>query len=103
MNHPEEARRIRIALEESGLKATELAGRAGLSKSAISRYCNGEIVMSNKTAGRIGEILHVNPAWLMCFSDDKILYETISLEGFTPAQIEEIRKFAEFVKMRDSQ
>lgn len=62
------AQRLRDALYESNLKPAELAKSSGVSKSSISQYLKGTCVPSNLSAKAMGEVLGVNPLWLMGFS-----------------------------------
>ena len=71
MKHIETANRINEALAESGLTAQELVNRTGLNKASISQYRNGTHRPSNKTSALIGEVLDVNPLWLMGFDVEK--------------------------------
>ena len=71
MKHELTARRLNEALEEANMTAQELAKKSGVSKASISQYRNGSHKPSNKSSGRIGEVLGVNPLWLMGFDVDK--------------------------------
>lgn len=61
------AKRLRLALDNSGMKSQELAEKAQVSKSSISQYVNGSHAPSNISAGKIGKVLGVDPLWLMGF------------------------------------
>lgn len=67
MKYEETARRIRLALNNKGMKAIELAERTGIGRSSISHYVNGSHEPSNVTAYKMANVLDVNPAWLMGF------------------------------------
>lgn len=69
MKYPEIARRFNYILNLRNMRAQELAEKAHMSKSAISHYVNGNRSPNNSTAVILGEILSVNPLWLMDLSD----------------------------------
>lgn len=66
------ARRIRQALSNAGMSAKELSEKTGVREASISQYVNGYHKPSNISAGKIGEILNVNPLWLMGFDEPMI-------------------------------
>lgn len=61
------AKRIQLALSNSNMKPQELANKSGIGKSSISQYVNGSHIPGNISAEKIGNILQVNPLWLMGF------------------------------------
>lgn len=61
------ASRLKSAMEYKNIKAQELADKAGINKSSISQYVNGSHTPSNINAGKLGNVLDVNPLWLMGF------------------------------------
>lgn len=61
------SKRLLLALSNSNMKPQELADKSGVSKSSISQYVNGSHSPSNISSGKMGEILNVNPLWLMGF------------------------------------
>ena len=67
MNHPEEARRIQLAMQNAGISQQELAERSGIGKASISHYVNGRYIPTNKAAYKLSLVLNVNPVWLMGF------------------------------------
>ena len=67
MKYPEIARRFNQIMNIRGLKAVDLAEKAGIGKASISQYVNGNHAPSNDTAQTLGDILKVNPLWLMGF------------------------------------
>ncbi len=73
------AKRLRLALDNAGMKSKELAEKSQVSKSSISQYINGSHAPSNISAGKIGKVLGVNPLWLMGF-DTPMLKEDSSAE-----------------------
>lgn len=90
--HMKTAYRLRECLAEHDMKATELADRIGLNRSAITHYTTGTSCPKNDTAQKIAEVFKVNPLWLMELSDDKYLksdyqlqlseHETLLIEAF---------------------
>ena len=79
MNNEITAKRLRLALDNAGMKSKELAEKSQVSKSSISQYINGSHAPSNISAGKIGKVLGVNPLWLMGF-DTPMLKEDSSAE-----------------------
>ena len=65
MKFPETAKRLKYALKD--MSQQELANRSGVSKASISQYVNGTNKPSNISAGKIAQVLDVNPMWLMGF------------------------------------
>lgn len=65
--YQETAARLRSALDRAGLRAQDLANQSGIGKSSISQYLSGSHAPSNKSAGRMADVLGVNPVWLMGF------------------------------------
>ena len=61
------ARRIMKALSDNNMRAQDLANATGINKASISQYVNGSHAPSNINAGKMGEVLHVSPLWLMGF------------------------------------
>lgn len=70
--------RLKLALKQAGIKATELSGKSGVSKSSISQYINGLYVPSNINAGAMAKVLGVNPLWLMGFEVPMNSYNDVS-------------------------
>ncbi len=91
--HMKTAYRLRECLEEHNMKATELADRLGLNRSAITHYTNGTSCPKNDTAQRMADIFKVNPLWLMELSDDKYEpKEDFVVTGEEQLLIESMRK-----------
>lgn len=67
MKYPEIASRFNYVLNLRGLKAKELSDKTGINKASISQYVNGNHCPSNEKAKILGDILRVNPLWLMGF------------------------------------
>ncbi len=67
MKHEVTAKRLKDAMTNKNMIAQDLADRSGVSKSSISQYINGTHKPSNLSAGRMAEVLGVDPLWLMGF------------------------------------
>lgn len=67
MKYEVTARRIRQALSDAGLSAKELSELADIREASMSQYVNGYHKPSNLNAGKIGDVLGLNPLWLMGF------------------------------------
>lgn len=65
------ANRLKEAMNDINISSAELSRRVGMGKSSISQYVNGSHMPSNLSAGRLGKVLGVNPAWLMGYDVDK--------------------------------
>ena len=89
MKYPEIARRFNYILNLRNMRAQELAEKAHMSKSAISHYVNGNRSPNNSTAVILGDILSVNPLWLMDLSD------TMSEESFNYYDNDDTRMIAQ--------
>lgn len=61
------AKRIQLALSNSNMRSQDLADKSGIGKASISQYVNGSHAPGNISAQRMGEVLNVNPLWLMGF------------------------------------
>lgn len=48
----------------------EMAKKTGLSKSAITRFVNGENIPNQESIDKIAKAYNVNPAWLMGYDVD---------------------------------
>lgn len=61
------AKRLKMALDDTGISQQDLADKSGVAKASISQYVNGSHAPSNISSGKIAKILGVNPLWLMGF------------------------------------
>lgn len=57
--------RIKELMEYFGINQTELCGKTGLQKSALSNYLNGDREPRQDQISLIVDPFNVNPAWLM--------------------------------------
>lgn len=67
MKYPLTARRLRQAMAEKKITASQLASRARLSNASISQYYNGAHTPNDSAAEKMGKVLGVNLLWLMGF------------------------------------
>lgn len=71
-NNKEIGNRIRSRRKELKLSVDQVAEEAGLAKTTIYRYESGDIKQIKLAViERLGEILKVNPAWLLGKTDNK--------------------------------
>lgn len=85
------AKRLQIALLSANMSQQELVEKTGIHKASISQYINGVHAPSNINASKIGEILEVEPLWLMGFNV-KMKKEFSYDEGTKDAEF--IKKFS---------
>lgn len=57
--------RINEGMTMRGLTAAELAVKAGMNKSSLSRYLSGETIPRSLAIGKLAAALDVSPAWLL--------------------------------------
>ena len=65
------AQRLREAMADAEISASELAEKSKVSKSSISQYYNAYQSPSNLSAMAMAKVLGVNPVWLMGFDEPK--------------------------------
>jgi transcriptional regulator with XRE-family HTH domain len=65
--YAENARRLKLAMDEAGINQAELSSRTGIGKSSLSQYMSGEHWPNNQKTGIIADVLRVDPTWLMGF------------------------------------
>ena len=109
-------KRLKQAIDESGLTYSQLESKTGISKSALQRYATG---MTKKipvdTIVAIAQVLNVSAAWIMGWSeednksnvnfspatDDDIKFALFGgEEEITDEMYDEVRNFAEYVKQK---
>ncbi len=85
------AKRLQFALSNASMQQQELAEKSGVSKASISQYVNGSHIPSKISSAKIGEILNVEPMWLMGFDVEmrKNISSTSAMED-----IELLKKFS---------
>ena len=109
-------KRLKQAIDESGLTYSQLESKTGISKSALQRYATG---MTKKipvdTIVAIAQVLNVSAAWRMGWSeednksnvnfspatDDDIKFALFGgEEEITDEMYDEVKNFAEYVKQK---
>lgn len=101
MKHEKTALRLREALSDSNMTAKELSQKSKVSEASISQYYNGSHSPSNISSAKMGNVLNVNPLWLMGFDVDKVEQEPFcpneqySFKAETPEQLMDVIKNAE--------
>ena len=109
-------KRLKQAIDESGLTYSQLESKTGISKSALQRYATG---MTKKipvdTIVAIAQVLNVSAAWIMGWSeednksnvnfspatDDDIKFALFGGEEEITAELyDEVQNFAEYVKQK---
>ena len=93
MKHELTAKRLSKALSDKGIKPQELSDKSGVSKSSISQYINGSHKPSNISAGKMANVLDVNPMWLMGFDvsmEIKEIAQQRNIESFINTKDEKL-------------
>lgn len=109
-------KRLKQAIDESGLTYSQLESKTGISKSALQRYATG---MTKKipidTIVAVAQVLNVSAAWIMGWSeedsksnvnfspvtDDDIKFALFGgEEEITDEMYDEVKNFAEYVKQK---
>lgn len=109
MHLGEMIRKLRI---ENGLTQKQLGELCGMADSAIRRYESGRANPKIETIGKIADALGVSIDYLMTgkksvsdvltdiLSESNTIAAHLDGDEFTEEELEEIRKFAEFVKSK---
>lgn len=87
------AKRLRYALELKEMKQQDLADKSGVSKNSISQYLSQRSVPSNLSAGKMAQVLQVDPMWLMGYDVPMIKGNSDSSTKFDNIFPIEIHKF----------
>jgi transcriptional regulator with XRE-family HTH domain len=96
MKNPETAKRINEAMEDLHISAKELSDRSEVSQASISQYMNGSHAPSNISAQKIGNVLRVNPMWLMGFDVGK--HAPLTNVKFEDRLLEAYHKAPEYIQ-----
>jgi len=76
------------------------AEKTGLSKASVSQYAHGKNVPSNITAGKIAEVFHVDPAWIMGFDLPTPYDEALAMLNCEPdIVVAALSLYSEFQKL----
>lgn len=94
---------LRTARERKGFTQKEMAERIGVAKSTYSLYESGNREPNVQTIKKIADTLNVSADELLGIDDTPTtLAAHFEGEEYTEAEMDEIRKFAEFVKAKRS-
>lgn len=93
-------------LKKKGKQQIDLVAELGVTKGAVSQWCNGKKAPSVETARKIANFLNIK---LSDLTDERIFVDDESLKfalfggdkEITDEQLEEVKRFAKFVKDRD--
>lgn len=125
LNNSKFSTRLREAMTARSLTQSDIVRLTGINKGALSSYLSGNYLPKQQNLYKLAKVLHVSEGWLMGFLDvsDEVLYydedanpvyqealksvshpQTIAAhfdgDEYTEDELEEIKKFAEFVKQR---
>lgn len=99
--------RLRMALDQEGMKPIDLAKKMDISRGTISQYLSGVCKPKTDRIYQMSQILHVSPAWLMGFdepdyriTDDAIIEKVNSLSH---SSREMLMEYLEFLTMREKE
>ncbi len=102
--------RLKKAMEEKNISQTELCLRTGIPKSAMCQYISGAFRPKQQRTHLIARALGVSEMWLSGLeenkhekpSDDEIKFALWGgTEGITDEMYEEVKQFAEMVRLRE--
>ncbi len=92
---------LRIARERRGFSQKEMAEKIGVAKSTYSLYESGNREPNVQTIKKIADILNVSADELLGIEEIPLtLAAHFEGEEYTEAEMDEILKFAEFVKAK---
>lgn len=109
------AQRLQYLIDSTAETTYTLGEKLGLSAATISRYANAIMRPKVPTVIEMAKIFRVNPAWLMGYdvemkdpddgkprkvSDEELMFALFGGE-VTPDKLEEVKKFAEFIKSKE--
>ena len=94
---------LKIARERKGLSQKDIAEGIGVAKSTYSLYESGNREPNVQTIKKIADLLNVSADELLGIDDEP---QTIAAhfdgDEYTEEELDEIKKFAEFVKSKRS-
>ena len=97
--------RMKSLREQQNITQTDLADAVGASKQTIYKYENN--IITNIPADKIeaiASVLHCSPSYLMGWETNMPAVNTLAAhfdgDEYTPEELEEIRRYAEFVKSK---
>ena len=88
--------RLKEALADAGLKPIDLAKKAGLSHSTISRYLSGAVEPRQEAAHKLASALGVSELWLWGYDVPRIRTEAQKKNDDLVKVIAQLRKDPEF-------
>ena len=92
---------LKIARERKGISQKDLAERIGVAKSTYSLYESGNREPNVQTIKKIADILNVSADELLGINEEPITIAAhFDGDEYTEEELDEIRKFAEFVKAK---
>lgn len=93
-------------LNRKGKQQVDLALELGITKGAVSQWCNGKKAPSAETAKKVADYLGIKLSDLtderQPLTDDNLKFALFGGDGeITDAQLNEVKKFAQYIKERD--
>lgn len=101
------ATRLREAMREKGLKASQLCQLSGVKRASVSHYMNGNNVPNNIQAYKMAKVLDVKPEWLMGLDEmqNYIVVENTQLQqeiaGMTTSQLNRLLAYAQKIRKEE--
>lgn len=89
------AQRLKEAINDAGLTASELAEKSHVSKSSVSQYVHATQSPSNISATAMAKVLGVSPMWLMGFNVPKSRVEYLNSKHSDDAFFNRIFAYAQ--------
>ena len=80
--------RLQKSLAQSGLTASELSEKTGISEANISNYINGKYVAKQDKCFLLARALNVDPGWLMTGDEPKTMNMDLDLFSEPPKSYE---------------
>lgn len=100
--------RLKQVMDEKNITQSELCMRTGIPKSAMCQYLSGAFRPKQERTRLIAKALSVSEDWLIGQDDDiQVSDESIKFalfngaDGVTDEMYEEVKQFAEMVKLRE--
>lgn len=102
--------RLKEAMKEKGVSQAELCTKTGIPKSAMCQYISGAFRPKQQRTHLIAKELGVSEGWLtgqIVENDVHVSKESLKFalfngsEGITDEMYEEVKQFAEMVKLRE--
>ena len=92
---------LKIARERKGLSQKDIAEGIGVAKSTYSLYESGNREPNVQTIKKIADLLNVSADELLGIDDEpQTLAAHFDGDEYTPEELDEIKKFAEFGKSK---